>query len=317
MNQIRDFDRAEAVRLRRMKDCFEAARPDQAEVLSAIRRWNQFESRQRPGFSLRAAWFVAVALMLSGGAMAASGVLKLPSWSAFRSNSKQPQPVERPSTSHSSQYVVERGGRRMQYREPVKLTLLPGEHAALIVDNTRTELVGPGVAQIQAAPQAASWVTRFEPQVWVPELEMSESLPSPSNNLSASTKQEAESLNNAQAIRQSDEIRPRTGILPVRHLDNTAPNAANNVVQSQLDGAWSRAASALRRGDDIGATAALSEISNSNDPSARDAALLAQAQLDLAAGRQAKAMPVLNQLSQNGTTAFVRQRAREILVNGN
>lgn len=212
MNQLRDFDRAESVRLRRMKDCFEADRPDSAEVLSAIRRWNQFESRQRPGLSLRAAWVVAAAMMLSGGAMAASSVLKLPSWAAFGSYSKQAQPTAKlPATLHSSHYVVERGGRRMQYREPAKLTLLPGEHAALIVDNTRTEWVGPGVAQIQAAPLAASWITRFEPQVWVPELEVRESLPSNSNNLSAGTKQAAESPDNAVAIRQS-EVRLRTGI---------------------------------------------------------------------------------------------------------
>ncbi len=102
MNQLRDFDRAESVRLRRMKDCFEADRPDSAEVLSAIRRWNQFESRQRPGLSLRAAWVVAAAMMLSGGAMAASSVLKLPSWSAFGSNSKQAQPTAKlPSHIHT------------------------------------------------------------------------------------------------------------------------------------------------------------------------------------------------------------------------
>jgi hypothetical protein len=67
----------------------------------------------------------------------------------------------------------------------------------------------------------------------------------------------------------------------------------------------------------VGAAAALNEISKSPDPAERDAARLTQAQLDLAAGRRVNATPVLNELSRTGATAFVRQRAREMLVNGN
>ena len=317
MNQLREFDRTEAVRQRRIKACFEADRPDSAEVLRAIRCWNQVQSRPRPLLSLRAAWVIAAAMMLSGGALAASSVLKFPAWSVF-THSAQPQPTAKPpAVSRSSHYVVERGGGRTEYVEPSKLTLLPGEHAALIVDNARTELVGPGVAQVQAAPQATRWITRFEPQVWVPELEVRESLPSTANSASAVAKQKIEPLGNVKPISQSNQVQPGAEIMPVRHADAAAPTAKNTVIQRQLDGAWARAAAAMRNGDDVGAAAALNEISKSTDPAARDAALLTQAQLDLAAGRRASALPVLKQLSQTGATAFVRQRAGEILVNGN
>jgi hypothetical protein len=329
VNQPREFDRTEAVRLRRIKDCFEADRPGNSEMLAAIRRYNQVKSRPRPLLSLRAAWVIAAAMMLTGGALAASRVLKLPVFSPAKSHSATAQPAESPRAARSIHYFVERGGNRMEYSEPAKLTLLPGEHAALIVDNARTELVGPGIAQIQAAPEvrgapevqsapaSANWVARFAPEVWVPELEMREALPSSSDNPSLDTARAAQSPDNAKSPRSPTESRPSAGIGAVRHVDNTVPAATNTLVQSQLDGAWSRAASAMRRGDDVAATAALSEISRSPDPAARDAARLAQAQLDLAAGRRAAAAPTLNELAQTGATAFVRQRAREILVNGN
>ena len=317
MKPLRDFDRAEGERLRRMKASFDADRPGKAELLVAIQRYNQAKSRPGPIFSLRAAWVIAAAMMLTGGALAASSVLKLRALTPSRLLSVPAHPGEQPRAARSSGYVVERGGNRLEYSAPAKLTLLPGERAALIIDNTRTELIGPGIAQIRNAPQVAHWVARFEPQVWVPELETREASPSTSNNLSAGTKQETDPPDNSKTVRRTAAVHPRAGILSVRHVDNTAPTLANTLVQSQLDGAWSRAASALRRGDDVAATAALGEISGSSDPAARDAAKLAQAQLDLAAGRHAKAMPVLNELAQSGATPFVRRRAQEIFVNGN
>jgi hypothetical protein len=246
--------------------------------------------------------------------MAASGVVKLPSFMSFAARLTATKPAAKPSLLRSTAYVLERGGRRVEFRQPTEFTLLPGEQAALVVDETRTELVGPGLAHIQAASNATGWVTQFEPQGWAPELGKRETMPVGSGNISPSQATHEPPEENT-AVKRQATVNPSSTAL-VTKPDGVKSTTAAPEVSGQLEGAWARAAAAMRQGDDAAARAALAEISHSNEPAARDAALLTQAQLDLAAGRRARAIPVLTRLAQTGSTGFVRQRASEIIASG-
>ena len=101
-----------------------------------------------------------------------------------------------------------------------------------------------------------------------------------------------------------------------RDLNLPVANANLDFDSPELKGAWERAAGAMRQGDERAAISALTEISQSADPANRDAALLARAQLDMAAGRRELALAALRNLASTASTAFIRQRASEILSSG-
>lgn len=316
MTGLRNFDRLEAERLRRMRECFDADRPTALEVRAAMQRWHSAQTRGRRPVPVRASWVIAGAMLLSGGALAATRVAQLPIWASFTSRSKSASP-EPAASNRISRYFFERGGRRIEHTQSADFKLAPGEHAALIIDETRTELVGPGLAHVQREDKSNRWVTQFAPPAAASELGAPrlpavgrDTVPGKPASTSETPNRGAPQPNAAGSTPKPDEV----ALTPAFSGSRSEP--ASSVSSNSLDGAWSRAASAMKRGDGLAARAALAEISRSSDPAARDAAQLAQAQLDLAAGRSDRAMPLLNQLAQTGATAFIRQRAQEIIVSG-
>ncbi len=317
MTTRREFDALEAERLRRLHECFTADRPDNNEVRAALQRWHLTQIRPVRTVPVRALWVIVGTMLLSGIAMGATRVAQLPTWKSLTSWAKEVVVSPAPARSEHSRCFVQRAGRRTACVPSADLKLAPGEHAALMVDGVKTELVGPGVAHLSLEVKSGIWVSQFEPQGWVPDLHAPR--PAHSTTDSSST---AGNPAIANTVTDRDALKPRAlgpaakQPLPLAPDADNASAAPNATPASPLDGAWSRAASALRRGDDFAARSALSEISRSSDPASRDAALLAQAQLDLASGSKDKAMPLLNQLARSGSTAFVRQRAQEIIVSG-
>jgi hypothetical protein len=211
---------------------------------------------------------------------------------------------------------MQRAGRQVECKSAAELRLAAGEKAELIVNDVKTELVGPGVAHLRFEVTSGSWASQFEAQASAAERAVSH--PVQAGLVSSSTQVAEQAARDRNAMRRTTVVPaakpvapPTAGSSNTAVLPDPSPSPA-----SSLDGAWSRAASALRHGDDVGARAALSEISHGSDPGSRDAALLAQAQLDLAAGRKDTALPLLNELARSGATPFVRQRAQEILARG-
>jgi len=97
-------------------------------------------------------------------------------------------------------------------------------------------------------------------------------------------------------------------------LPNSVPVAG---ADPQLDRAWARAAEALRRDDFAAADQAFADLERAGDGLTRDAARLARAQLWIAHGRGVAARAILEDLSTNGATPLVRQRAAEFLGRAN
>jgi hypothetical protein len=317
MTGLRDFDRLETERLRRLQVCFNADRPRSNEVRGALQRWHLSQIRQtRSGFPVRTAWVIAGAMLLSGAAMAATRVVQLPSWSSLVSVTQSAAPAAASSGAATARCLVQRAGRRVDCKSVPVLRLAPGEQVALVVNDVRTELVGPGVAHLRLEQKSGTWVNQFEPQGWVPTLEAPRPVATTRDSEPAVAPAESSALRPTTAKRNVASMVPKQGPAVTEEAVTTAVAPVGVAVGSAVDGAWSRAASALRRGDDEAAHAALSEIGHSSDPAARDAARLAQAQLDLAAGRKDKALPLLNELARSGSTAFVRQRAQEIIASG-
>ena len=325
---LRAFDRIEAEQLRRMKTCFHDDSPTQGEVVRSMRRWEFSRIRHTPLVPVRVAWVFASVTLLTGATLAATGALKLPAWATFHPQVAVVPPVAKPPARGAS-IVVQRGGHRFEYNQPINLSLLPGEHAVLEVDGNRTELVGPGVAQVRQSAKNPAWVASFEAREWAPELAAQVPLPvamavplAPSSTAARPTANSAPERAlapkppNAANIGgvDSSSVVPRNAILAERPQAPSVSSNAAPVPASEPSGAWTRAASALRVGDQARAMEALTELSYSNDASTRDAALLSRAQLDLAAGRRANAIPALQSLASTGATPFVRRRASDILA---
>ncbi len=309
MTSLREFDQIEFERLRRMKECFEATQPDQSELVRAVQRWHRAKSQRVSAGRLRLAWVAACAMMLSGAAMAASNWRGLPNW-ITHAVALRAEPAKA-RAKNSTGYVVERGGKRVQYEEPTELVLAPGETAAFVIDGARTELQGPATVHVQADGTAHGWITRFEPQGWAP------AAPVPALSSSPVGSGAVDLAPSQQVQSASERSAPAKG-LPQTDRDVNLPvtNADLAFDSRELKGAWERAASAMRQGNERAAISALTEISQSADPSNRDAALLARAQLDMAAGRRGPALAALRNLASTGATAFIRQRASEILASG-
>jgi len=317
----REFDCLEAERLRRLQECFRADRPNNSEVRAALQRWHLTQIRPVRTLPVRALWVIVGTMLLSGVAMAATHVAQLPVWTSLTSWAKAVIPSAAPARPAHSRCSVQRAGRRTDCVPSARLKLAPGEHATLIVNDVRTELVGPGVAHLRLEVQSGTWASQFEPQGWVPELRATHAMPAATDKSAASSQPTATTFTDRDALKPRAPAPASPAPVPREPLSfapdaDEVPPTASATPASPLDGAWSRAASALRRGDDVAARSALSEISRSSDPASRDAALLARAQLDLARGSKETAMPLLNELARRGSTAFVRQRAQEIIVSG-
>jgi len=309
MTSLREFDQVELERLRRMRACFEAMQPDQSELVRAVQLWHRAKSRRVSAGRRRLAWVTACAMMLSGAAMAASSWRGLPNWISHAVTWRA-EPAKAPAKA-SAGYVVERGGKPAKYERPTEFVLAPGETVVFVIDGARTELQGPATARVQADGTTHRWITRFEPQGWAP------AAPAPalasstggSTILDLSTSRQPQSASERNAPAEVQNQTERDVNLPVA-------NAIADFDSRELKGAWERAASAMRQGNERAAVSALTEISQSADPTDRDAARLARAQLDLAAGRRDLALVALHDLASTGATAFIRQRAGEILASG-
>jgi hypothetical protein len=313
MTRSRDFDRVEAERLCRIQQCFNADRPTSAEVRSALQRWHLSQIRNKRSQPARAGWVIAGAMLLSGGALAATRVAHLPVWSSVALWTASSSVSPAASQKRRAPCFIERAGRRIECTPSGEVKIAPGEQVTLVVNNVKTELVGPGVTHFRLEVTTDAWVTQFEPRGWAPTIIAPSPPPLRDQDMSSPLVQKATAPQEA-AKHGAPMVPSRPGPQPTQgpaSIDVTTTTSGNSP-----DGAWSRAASALRRGDDLAARSALSEISRSPDPAARDAALLAQAQLDLAAGRTNQALPLLSELSRSGATPFIRQRAQEIVVSG-
>lgn len=306
MTSLREFDQVELERLRRVRACFEAMQPDQSELVRAVQLWHRAKSRRVSAGRLRLAWVTACAMMLSGAAMAASSWRGLPNWISHAVTWRA-EPAKAPAKA-SAGYVVERGGKRAKYERPTELVLAPGETAVFVIDGARAELQGPATARVQTDGTTHRWITRFEPQGWAPA--------APAPALASSTGGSA--ILDLSTSRQPPPASERNAPAKVQDQTERAVNlpAIADFDSRELKGAWERAASAMRQGNERAAIGALTEISQSADPADRDAARLARAQLDMAAGRRDLALVALHDLASTGATAFIRQRAGEILASG-
>ena len=72
----------------------------------------------------------------------------------------------------------------------------------------------------------------------------------------------------------------------------------------------------MKRNDFDGADGALSELNASADKSTRESSRLARAELWIAHGRGAEMRPLLEQLASEGSSEYVRNRARALLARG-
>jgi Tfp pilus assembly protein PilF len=84
-------------------------------------------------------------------------------------------------------------------------------------------------------------------------------------------------------------------------------------VSAETSASWTEAALALRTGDTVAAEAALRRLAETDNAGTRDSAQLTLAQLHLSHGRAVEARGLLERLSRNGATPFIRRRASELL----